>query len=96
VNGFTLHPRLEAGSTPQAPLVRGGAVNGLVKFRMLQKDKRAQQRTAQSQLKTRMEEAEDRTRTNHPLLQPLPSLPADFGRGLKLDKTDEFLFKFCR
>lgn len=93
-DGTIIHPRLEAGSKPQAPLVQSGAVNGLVKFRMLQKE-RESQRTAQSQLQHRMEEAEDRARADHPFLRPLPNLPADFGRGLKLDATDAFLFKFC-
>ena len=93
-NGTIIHPRLEAGSKPQAPLVQSGAVNGLVKFRMLRKE-RDSQRSAQSQLQHRMDEAEDRARAEHPFLRPLPNLPADFGRGLKLDATDAFLFKFC-
>ncbi|RVX74905.1 hypothetical protein B0A52_01182 [Exophiala mesophila] len=92
-NGTIIHPRLEAGSKPQAPLVQSGAVNGLVKFRMLRKE-RDSQRSAQSQLQHRMDEAEDRARAEHPFLRPLPNLPADFGRGLKLDATDAFLFKF--
>lgn len=91
IDNLIVHPRLR--SRPVAPVLRTeGAVNGLIKFRFqLKQDQRSNPRRPMYDSST----PENTERANNPFLNPLPNLPRDFGRGMKLEATDAKLLKFC-
>ena len=91
IDNVVVHPRLR--SRPIAPVLRTeGAVDGLIKFRFqLKQNQSSNPRRPTYDNSTR----ETTERAHNPFLNPLPNLPRDFGRGMKLEATDAKLLKFC-
>ena len=88
-NGFSQHPRF-GRLKPTTRLNEDGTVDGLIKFRVMPKEKEKQ--TPPKAL-THLNPFTRRKSSPAPV-DPVTYLPPDFGRGIKLDYMDIMLFKF--
>ena len=88
--GKPRHPTLER----RKALSKSGAVCGYIKFRIRSLPNA---NTTRGRLQPTSDEAPVQHRVfPNLLIERVPNLPPDFGRGIKLDSMDEKLLKFCK
>lgn len=97
-NGPIRHAKIR----DMAMLPEDGGVNGYIKFRLrmadVESDANMQKKTVFDQNRQLGKQIQGETNPAPFGLdrQQIPNLPPDFGRGLKLDKVDGKLLKFCK